>query len=60
MFVLLDIFFFFCLLLQNLDLGFLVVELIMLLFDRLQQVGDGFFLSFNHLLNMVHDKHLAF
>lgn len=49
MFVLLASFY---LVLQNLDLGFLVVELIMLLFDSLQQISDGFLLGFNHLLNM--------
>lgn len=47
MFVLLGSFY---LLLQNLYLAFLVVELIMLLFDSLQQISDGFFLGFNHLL----------
>lgn len=39
--------------LQNLYLAFLVVELIMLLLDSLQQIGDGFFLAFNHLLNIA-------
>lgn len=42
----------FYLLLQNLYLAFLVVELIMLLFDSLQQISNGSFLGINDLLNM--------
>lgn len=50
MFVLLGCFYLF---LQNRYLGFLVVELIMLLLDSLQQIGDRSFLGFNHLLSIA-------